>query len=58
MEVLHVSLKGLLEEMGFMFEGNLAFTDFRIKEGEFGGPFLMGMPELSVGKEVKRGWIT
>ena len=56
--MLQVSLKRLLEEKGFMFEGNLAFPDFRIEEGEFGGPFLVGMPELSVGKEVKRGWIT
>ena len=43
----------------FTLEGNLtSFEDFGVKERDFRGPFLIRMPELSMGKEVKRGRIT
>ena len=47
-----------MEEKRFTLKGNLAFKDFSIKEGEFGGPFFVGMPELIMAKEVERGRIT
>jgi len=58
MEVRFVSLAGKVEEERFALEGNLAFEDFRIEERDFRGPFLIRMPEFSMGKEVKRGRIT
>ena len=58
MEVRFVSFAKKVEEVRFALEGNLAFEDFRIEERDFRGPFLIRMPELSMGKEVKRGRIT
>ena len=62
MEVRFVSFAKKVEEKRFALEGslagNLAFEDFRIEERDFRGPFLIRMPELSMGKEVKRGRIT
>jgi hypothetical protein len=58
MEVWFVSLTKKVEEKRFTLKGNLAFKDFSIKEGEFGGPFFVGMPELIMAKEVERGRIT
>jgi hypothetical protein len=47
-----------VEEERFTLVGNLTFEDFGVKEGDFRGPFLIRMPEISVGKEMKRGRIT
>ena len=47
-----------MEKERFALQGNLTFEDFSIKEGQFGGPFFIGVPELSMGKEVERGRIT
>ncbi len=58
MEVGFVSLIREVEEERFTLKGNLAFKDFRIKERDFGGPFLIRMPELGMCKEVERGRIT
>jgi hypothetical protein len=58
MEVRFVSFARKVEEERFALEGNLAFEDFRIEERDFRGPFLIRMPELSMGKKVKRGRIT
>ena len=58
MEVCFISLIRKVEEKRFALKGNLAFKDFSIKEGEFGGPFFVGMPELIMAKEVERGRIT
>ena len=58
MEVRFVSLTREMEEERFTVKGNLAFKDFRIKEREFGGPFLIRMPELGMCKEMERGRIT
>ena len=58
MEVRFVSFAKKVEEERFALEGNLTFEDFGVKERDFRGPFLIRMPEVSVGKEMKRGRIT
>ena len=56
-QVCLILFAGEIEEESITLKGNLAFKDFRVEEGEFGGPFFERVPEFIMGEEVKGGVI-
>ena len=56
-QVCLILFAGEIEEESITLKGNLAFKDFRVEEGEFGGPFFERVPEFIMSEEVKGGVI-
>ena len=56
-QVCLILFAGEMEEESITLKGNLAFKDFGVEEGEFGGPFFKRVPEFIMGEEVEGGAI-